>query len=349
MSGTEPQSPVSNGNKRKADNAGLTQTTSSSRSRTGVFTPHASDGGSLRGDSSVMGVGGVADYAFSEAARRAALIPVPPQPPLVVFSAHNFHWQQPPAQQQQQLDDKPDFPGGTPQQQQDRMSLDPATSSVRSSTEAAAGANPPKLTFTGTEEEDVTLDQAGEAGEVTGEDASGTGGMVADDEDLLMGDATEALARVAEEAAAQAAHLQAQGQAPQHPGQHQQPSHAQSPLPQSGPQSVQTGASGSSTPAGSARPDYAHLNPAAGSDMPNTAGGSSTGHSASDYLGVPTDEYAPKKDQPFARSPELRVSHKLAERKRRKEMKELFDELRELLPPERGSKTSKWEILSKCG
>jgi hypothetical protein len=63
---------------------------------------------------------------------------------------------------------------------------------------------------------------------------------------------------------------------------------------------------------------------------------------------VPEDDDKPSKDQPFSRSPELRVSHKLAERKRRKEMKDLFDELRELLPAERGSKSSKWEILSKC-
>lgn len=56
---------------------------------------------------------------------------------------------------------------------------------------------------------------------------------------------------------------------------------------------------------------------------------------------------SPEATSPYSRTPALRNSHKIAERKRRTEMKSLFDTLRGQIPASHGSKSSKWEILSK--
>lgn len=59
------------------------------------------------------------------------------------------------------------------------------------------------------------------------------------------------------------------------------------------------------------------------------------------------DSQGSRRSSSSSRSEDHRMSHKLAERKRRKEMKDVFDGLKDVLPPG-VPKSSKWEILNEA-
>lgn len=154
-----------------------------------------------------------------------------------------------------------------------------------------------------------------------------------------------------------------QGQAPFYPGQapHSAPATAQHPPPPSNLPRMTSNSSQLSVTISSAAqsndshhahtnipPPSQHLNGYPVGPPPQWPSSAPSNQPARQGSTGSLDPNSSLKDSPYSRSPELRVSHKLAERKRRKEMAELFDDLRESLPGEKGVKSSKFEILTKA-